>query len=499
MAARLTAYLLATYALTPLGIAGELRGFVRDAVTSAPIAGARVAARSVNSHNSATVMANETGEFRIANLEPGQYQLRSYHAGYLTYEPFHPIDRPVEVFAGKATPPIEIRLKPAASLEGRLVDEAGRPIRSAKVESWGDRESSSTTDLDGRFRLDHLNGGEKRLLATIPGDVRRETARIVNGQTSGFPAAVFMGNVFDSSAAHPLVLTPGGTLTGVEFRVQRIPLVAFSGVVIDNETQQPLLNGQFELKARNGSYETVFARSPLVNGKFHVDLVRPGTYSARVFRTAKWDEPGLVFEIPLGATGLTGHRIVLPDLAGLSGTAIGPLPNRPQVCFDRRSNVYYSVCAPIGPDAKFHIPAIEPGEYFAGIGAQLTVPPRRIDVLSLRQNGSPLTRNMLQISPSGNAPVEIVFAERYDVYGEVVTPEGKPVAGGFVQVGNLGRFLVPIREGGKFYLSQFAGTYTLSAFTRGPLAGGESKPCPTAKDVTVTGNMTGLVLTLCPE
>ena len=64
-------------------VAGTISGTVRD-TTGAVIPGVAVTCRNVATGASRTVATDEQGRYWIANLEPGEYELRAALAGFRT-------------------------------------------------------------------------------------------------------------------------------------------------------------------------------------------------------------------------------------------------------------------------------------------------------------------------------------------------------------------------------------------------------------------------------
>lgn len=105
----------------------------------------------------------------------------------------------------------DVRLGLALPIEGRVVDEAGRPIAAATITVWPadaepgsappEAERSIRSDGDGRFRVTHLGKGMFGIAAEAPGHARCEREH---------------QHVFDDQPNEILLtLLPGGALDGV--------------------------------------------------------------------------------------------------------------------------------------------------------------------------------------------------------------------------------------------------------------------------------------------
>ncbi|HMI46301.1 MAG TPA: SusC/RagA family TonB-linked outer membrane protein [Gemmatimonadaceae bacterium] len=105
--------------------AGVITGVVRDATTRAPIASAQV--QIVNTTRA--TIAGDDGTFRIANVRPGQYQIRALRLG------FQSSTQPAQVTAGGTTA-LEFALAPAAvSLEEVVTTATGETSRKREIGS----------------------------------------------------------------------------------------------------------------------------------------------------------------------------------------------------------------------------------------------------------------------------------------------------------------------------------------------------------------------------
>lgn len=105
------------------------------------------------------------GAFSLVGLDPGFYSLEAWAPGYALT-----VSEPIRILQGQDLYGVRVELVPAATIEGRVVDELDRPIRGVEVSMHPNRESSdplfrgtigrqpwllsTRTDADGRFRLD---------------------------------------------------------------------------------------------------------------------------------------------------------------------------------------------------------------------------------------------------------------------------------------------------------------------------------------------------------
>lgn len=147
------------------------RGVVRDAA-GAPLADVRVQARQYSEKASywlyETAFTGRAGEFAIDVPEDIGLHVTLERTGFVSaIEKARPREEPWE-----------FRLQPSLALAGRVVDEEGKPIAGAAVESrrvvtWS---QTTWTAADGRFVLDDIDPGQ-RLRLRAPGYASRDLAQ----------------------------------------------------------------------------------------------------------------------------------------------------------------------------------------------------------------------------------------------------------------------------------------------------------------------------------
>jgi len=148
--------------------AGGITGQVVDAGTGRPIAGALVVAKSPNDAGQART--NERGIYRIADLEPGSYDVGATARGFAGAR----FPRPVPVRANQITEDVDFRLarkRPeAGAISGRVVHARSRePIAGAVVVAKGENGAGrAVTDRRGFYKM-KLRPGAYRLAAKARG------------------------------------------------------------------------------------------------------------------------------------------------------------------------------------------------------------------------------------------------------------------------------------------------------------------------------------------
>src|SRR5512132_3127575 len=133
--------------------AGVITGVVRDATTRAPIPSAQV--QIVNTPRG--TIAGDDGTFRIANVRPGQYQIRALRLGLQSST------QPAQVTAGGTTA-LEFALAPAAvSLEEVVTTATGETSRKREI------GSAVTTIAPKQQELTTAQSVSQLLTGRVPG------------------------------------------------------------------------------------------------------------------------------------------------------------------------------------------------------------------------------------------------------------------------------------------------------------------------------------------
>jgi hypothetical protein len=183
----------------PLGGNGVVDGKVIDAVANSPVAGARVAIDG-------TTRVAETvddGTFRIEGLRGEKVRVLITAPGFEDQV----LDQPL---VSDAVTSVMVQLKGDAAVEGVVVDlykENPLPMVKIKLE---DSMFSTSTDAEGRFRIDGLQAGNQKFVATLKGfqtktvDVRLESGKPVKTRIELGGEATVTGDVTDGTTGKPI-------------------------------------------------------------------------------------------------------------------------------------------------------------------------------------------------------------------------------------------------------------------------------------------------------
>lgn len=160
-------------AQAPLSGGGyKISGTVINKVTSSPLALARISiADAKNSAKSAFVITSENGKFEFTGVPAGKYSLTGEKRGFVTasYDQHEEFSTAIVTGAGLDTENLTLRLAPNAVISGKVLDEAGEPVRHATISLYRDDHSSgvdqirhirgTVTDDQGAYEIASLRPG----------------------------------------------------------------------------------------------------------------------------------------------------------------------------------------------------------------------------------------------------------------------------------------------------------------------------------------------------
>ncbi|MFI5297527.1 MAG: carboxypeptidase regulatory-like domain-containing protein [Polyangiales bacterium] len=394
-------------------------------------------------------------------IDPGPFDANAASDGFVT-----------EWSAGVApATQLEIVLAPGATIVGRVVAaETGAPVAGAKVSAspfgpeGGLAEAASTrSGADGRFSLDRLEAGKWRTSAEVLGALGEAAGavRLAAGETS---------------KEVTIVLHPGHVVAG--------QIV----VVEDDSTSvtSPCVDGSISLQdLRRGRF---FNASTAPDGHVALTLPFEGRFEVSVRCTdAIESTPSATLIVTGDATDNTWRVRRGRAIRGVALDAAGHPLARVQVEARRTDRAGLAHEAffgedTTGPDGRFVITGIEPGNY-------------SIDATT-NEAKSPATQTV-QVDTSGAAPeIKLVFERGRSLAGLVVDEDGVGVAGLTVSVdnANLSPKSAETDETGHFSVGGLdAVDHTITATREGIAVRGAGGVEPASTTVTATTTSTGLV------
>jgi protocatechuate 3,4-dioxygenase beta subunit len=454
---------VAMLALTLATIAGQeagtasIEGTVTRAGTIQPLANVRVTGENLGTKTRFTTATNPAGAFSLTGLSAGTYRLTFAARGYIEQVYGQKIDgstwMPIEVARGVGVKDVVVRLTPTGSIEGRVLDTAGRPAVSAPVtllrpayDAEGKKTLSTVvvteTDDRGEYRIFWIAPG--RYYLRVGGRVGFSTGRNpIGGRISDGNkiletfAEAFYPDTPSADFAVPIEIRAGADLQSLDFRVRHTALFHIRGRVIDAQTGPPPADANIGISGDGWSW---VGGSPYIkDGTFEVGGLWPGSYDILVFLREILDgrERRLAQATDYASVRIVDKNIddvvlrLLP-LIGVSGLVFlegnppppglsvrlrntdvnrGPLPTTPT--------------APVNADGSFKVAQLVPGNY------QVAVSDPALYVKQARFGGVDGVNSLLKFAGGDSSTtLEITLSPKVaQVSGTVTDTLLQPVAG----------------------------------------------------------------------
>ena len=339
-------------------------------------------------------------------------------------------------------------------IEGRVLDEAGRPVVWARVQPlnrlkyWNGPfyeapvQTSDETDDRGRFRLHSLPAGSYFLAVTPPSRKQSLADTDVYLRTY-YPGTAALGR------AEPIVVRARAE-TALTVRLVRVPVVQVTGTIVDTDGE-PLPNQNVTLSGRplvadDGAEWHSEVHMPLaasaaseVDGTFALKGVAAGRYVLSAVNDRGRRQPGDSFtlaEMPIEVTNtpLHGLSVVLRPAATVRGrlewAGDGPTPWPRDVSLGRirlnpvgRSMDLGGLDTEVRPDGTFEFRALYGLRSIQSMGMNWAID-------SLRGDAAVRDRWFLDVLPGTETPdLRIAVTNRAGwLFAAVLDETGKPFA-----------------------------------------------------------------------
>jgi hypothetical protein len=320
---------------------------VIDRDTSAPVAGAQVILMPAGPIIAVTGpppagTTGEDGQFRFDAVAPGTYRLQVSRPGLAPV--LNPFEQPaIVVTAGQTTRAADVPLQKGGAITGRVVDARGEPVPEMLVRLEPTTRSTPplvsqpgrTNDI-GEFRVAGVAPGSYYLVAAPQPSM--PFASVPPTSPRGF-IPTFYPAALEQSAAQPIDLSAGQTMSGLELTMQTGRLFRVSGIVVD-EAGTPVADANVTAMRQPGSASVgpaAMARTG-ANGSFLLAGIQAGTYRLAAMRMRVVTSAtsggsivsGLSFSTFDAATGAPPRfetiTVTDADVTGVTVTAPAPRP-----------------------------------------------------------------------------------------------------------------------------------------------------------------------------
>lgn len=286
-------------AQTPGGF--KIAGTVVSKIDGHPLARVRVTVRDTKAAEKLeSIVTTEDGKFQFSGVPAGKYSLIGAKRGFITaaYDQHEQYSTAIVTGADLDTETLVLRLAPSAIISGKVLDEAGEPVRHATVTAYRDDHSSgmdqihtyrmAQTDDQGAYEITSLMPGTyflsaraKPWYAEHPNSTNdAEAAASFDRSLDVAYPVTYYSDVTDSESATPIPIR-GGERLQVEMHLNPVPSFHLF-FRVPNTGDHSFVFPQLEQPAFDGSVSVQSEGTNMVSpGLMEVTGIPPGRYNVR--------------------------------------------------------------------------------------------------------------------------------------------------------------------------------------------------------------------------
>lgn len=439
----------------------RIGGVVVDSLSGAQLAGTQVSIVATLPPNA--VRATTTGadgRFLFENVARGKYNLIARRRGYITqsFNEHELFSTAIAVGPGPNAPggkstglnPEELvfRLRPSASISGRITDGMNEAVRDAQVALYADQmrngerairmAAQAMTDFEGSYRFSHLAPGRYFVAVSAHPWYAQPPLRRAQEEDAGNPSGeensldvaypvTFYPAATEPSGASPITLQPGDraianlTMQAVPALHVRIPTGSFES--------SPQVAATVSQTGFDGSTLRMLPSRPVAPGMIEIDGLTPGHYKLNLRSYGGKNSTSMYSQIDVsGNAELNALDGAAP--ASVSGTVKSTtgvqLPGQMVIQFHNNASGERFMAQVSG--GKFSLrEVILAGSYEVGL---FNAPGWFIKNLSAR--GAKVVGQKLQIDGSNPVEVTLLMTKGIGRVDGTALKENKPFAGAMV-------------------------------------------------------------------
>lgn len=424
----------------------RIAGTVTSAADGHPLARARISLKSAaDRHTLRSMVTSEDGRFEFADLPAGKYSLDGAKRGFISasYDEHDQLSTEIVTGAGLDTETLVLRLAPDAVIAGKILDEAGEPVRRATVAVYFDDHSegmdrihrlrSVQTDYQGIYEIAPLNPGTyfvsasaKPWYAVYPSsDTEKQTAASIDRSLDVAYPVTYYPDVTDPDTAMPIPLR-GGDRVQVDIHLIPVPALRLllhvpeGGQNAMASLQQPAFDGSTSLQSSGGRL--------ISPGVLEITGVPAGRYTIRT------GGPGLAIQTNAIDIGKDGQEVDTSSAEAMSSVKVlvhvageSALSARLTVGL-RTGNRGLAVWQAVNSKGEAELQQIAAGKYEVLVGG--TEKPYSIARISAE--GNAVTGHTLTVAPGSLLSISLTLVGGSVEVQGAVKRAGKVVAGAMV-------------------------------------------------------------------
>jgi uncharacterized surface anchored protein len=438
----------------------RIAGTVASKMDAHALARARITIRDVkDSKKFQSMITSENGKFEFTGLPAGKYSLSGAKRGFITasYDQHDQYSTAIVTGAGLDTEALLLRLAPDAVIAGKVLDEAGDPVRhatvmlyyqdhSSGVDQIRQNRSAQTDDL-GEYELTPLQAGTYFLSATAkpwyavhpPSESSHSShgPSSSDGQTEAAPTAdraldvaypvTYYPDVAEPESAVPIAIQ-GGEQVQADLHLNPVPSLRLLFRVPGDTTrgfsvpqlQQPVFDGYTSL-------QTDGARS-VSPGLVEVTGVPAGRYDVRLY------QQGSVVQMNGVDVSKDGEQVDVSQSSSLSSVkfsvqipAEAALP--PHLSIGLRSgNREIAVSQAVDAKGQAELPQVAVGRYEVAVWGG----GKPYSIARMSAEGAEVSGHTLAVAGGSKPSVSLMLISGSTEIRGKVTQAGKAFAGAMV-------------------------------------------------------------------
>ncbi len=304
----------------------KIAGTVVSSITGMPLAQARISISDTkNRSNTTWMLTAEGGRFEFDRVPAGKYSLVGAKRGFLTgaYEQHEQFSTAIVTGTEFDTTKLVLRLTPMASIDGKVVDEAGEPVRQGQVTLYRENKEMGfgriapvnrgvTNDL-GTFEFAPLAPGKYYVsVAARPWYAMHPITNSEGVASNGAQAmersldvaypTTYSGGATESDAALPIEVK-GGDHSEVEIHLSPVPSLHILFRVPDEDGQRGFAPPMLQKRVFDSSeFIPTNEFHQVAKDVYEMTGIPAGTYSMRM-RSPNGVQAGHTSEVDLRNDG----------------------------------------------------------------------------------------------------------------------------------------------------------------------------------------------------
>jgi Carboxypeptidase regulatory-like domain len=437
---------------TLLSSRDRIAGTVVSKADSRPLVRTRVTIRDAQDPREFEfVITSEDGKYEFTGLPAGKYSLTGAKRGFISasYEQHDEFSTAIVTGAGIDTENLLLRLAPDAVITGKVLDEAGDPVRQATVTLYYDDHSSGVdrihpsrtaqTDDLGEYELTPLRPGTYFLAATgKPWYAVHPPSATVNSASNGqetlaldrsldvaYPVTYYP-DVTDADSALPIPIR-GGERVEADFHLNPVPSLRLLFHAPDDGThtffvpqlQQPAFDAYTSVPASvtGTASPGVVEVTGIPAGRYNVSI--PGPASTLQMSGVDLTKDGEEVDLSKGEISSSVKFSIQ-----IAGEAVPPA----QLMVGLRSGTRVAGASQTDSKGEAELQQVAPGKYEVVVWG----PGKRYSVARISAQGVEVSGHTVSVAAGSSPSVSLsVVTGNTDIQG-IVRKAGKGFAGAMV-------------------------------------------------------------------